>query len=463
MGARVEAQLKNSKINPPKGIVALTVTLILCILTYQFNLSMVTPALPNIAESLNVGIDRVSQVSSVLLLVSSIAGVVLARWSDFIGRRRALYLILVLMGIGTILCMIAPNFTVLMIGRIFQGATGAAFQLCYVILKETVSPKKFGTILGIVTAANGGVAGIDGYLGGLLSDNFGFRSVFVVILVVGVIAFLCVKAAVPETKGETTGKMDWWGALTISIVLICMTNYLTQASAIGWFAPIPLLYLVGTIVSMIAFWYIEKKSESPLFPVEHLRSRQVWPVITTTVLTLSGVFAVINFTIVLLSQNQNVGFGLSAATTGLMFLMPGAIIGLFSAPLSGWLAGKVGWIRLMRIGLVANIAILGVLALFWQNQWMVFATVIAMGITYNGLILTTINGLGVIQSPDDAPSALPGLNGAAFGVGASLGIGFVAPFVAQGNFTTGFWISVGITVLALVSSLLIAPKPEQKN
>jgi predicted MFS family arabinose efflux permease len=463
MGAQVQIHSERPNVIAPKGIAALTVTLIICILTYQFNLSMVTPALPNIAASLNVGIDQVSQVSSLLLLVSSIAGVILARWSDFIGRRRALYLILVLMGIGTILCMIAPNFTVLMIGRVFQGATGAAFQLCYVILKETVTPKQFGTILGIVTAANGGIAGIDGYLGGLLTDHFGFRSVFVVILVVGVIAFLGVKAAVPETKGDTTGKMDWWGALTISIVLICMTNYLTLASSTGWFAPIPLLYLAGTIVSMIAFWLIEKKSDSPLFPVEHLRSRQVWPVITTTVLTLSGVFAVINFTIVLLSQNQEVGFGLSAATTGLMFLMPGAIIGIFSAPLSGWLAGKVGWTRIMHIGIVLNIAILVVLALFWQNQWMVFACVIAMGFTYNGLILTTINGLGVIQSPDDAPSALPGLNGAAFGIGASLGIGFVAPFVAQGNFTTGFWLSVGITVLALISSLLIAPKPEQKN
>ena len=205
--------------------------------------------------------------------------------------------------------------------------------------------------------------------------------------------------------------MDWWGALTISIVLICMTNYLTEASATGWFAPITLIYLLGTVASMIAFWFIEKKSKSPLFPVEHLRSRQVWPVITTTVLTLSGVFAVINFTIVMLSQDQNVGFGLSAATTGLMFLMPGAIIGLFSAPLSGWIAGKVGWICLMRIGLVVNIAILIVLALIWENQWIVFASVIAMGITYNGLILTIINGLGVIQSPDEAPSALPGLNG----------------------------------------------------
>ncbi|MBM4761237.1 MFS transporter [Bacillus sp. B15-48] len=460
-----QAQLENPKGNASKvSIVGLTISLFLCVLTYQFNISMVTPALPNIAASLNVGIDRVSQVSSLLLLVSSISGVILARWSDFIGRRRALYLVLFLMGFGSFLCMIAPNFTVLMIGRMFQGAIGAAFQLCYVILKETVSPKTFGILLGILTSANGGLAGIDGYLGGLISDNFGFRFIFVVILAVGLIAFFGVKSNVPETrKGETKGKMDWWGAAVISIVLICLSTFVSQGSTVGWFAPITLIYLLGTIVAMVAFWFIEKNSEFPLFPVEHLRSRQVWPVLTTTVLSLSGLFAVINFTIIMLSQNQSVGFGFSAATTGLMFLMPGAIIGLFSAPLSGWLAGKVGWIRLIRIGLAVNIAILIVLAVFWQNQWMVFAAVVAMGFTYNGVILTTVNGLGVIQSPDEAPSALPALNGAAFGIGASLGFAFVAPFVAQGDFSTGFGISVGFIVLALISSLFIVQKQEQKN
>ena len=461
--------MANLKVNVPtkKGsLVGMIATLILCVLTYQLNLSMLSPALPNIAESLDVGVDRVSQVSSLLLLVSSIAGVVLARWSDFIGRRRALFLILICMEIGTLLCIFAPNFTVLMIGRVFQGATGAAFQLCYVILKESLDLKTFGLVLGILTAVNGGVGGIDGYIGGLLSDSYGFRSIFVVIFIVGLIAFLGVKSAVPETKkGEATGKMDWWGAMVISIVLICMTNFVSQGSAVGWLAPIPLLYLLGTVVSMVVFYYIEKKSDSPMVAVEHLRSRNVWPVITTTVLALSGIFAVINFTIVLLSQNQDVGFGFGAATTGLMFLMPGALIGLASAPLSGWLAGKVGWIRLMRIGLVVNIAILIVLALFWQNQWVVFAMVIAMGVTYNGLILTTVNGLGVLLSPDEAPSVLPGLNGAAFGIGASLGIGLVAPFIAQGTisgFSTSLWISVGITALAFVSSLFIAQKQGQK-
>ncbi len=83
-----------------------------------------------------------------------------------------------------------------------------------------------------------------------------------------------------------------------------------------------------------------------------------------------------------------------------------------------------------------------------------------LGLTYNGLALTTLNGLGVILSPRTAPAALPGLNGAAFGLGANLGIAIVAPFVAAGTgggYVTALGISCAITVAAFVASLFIMP------
>lgn len=120
---------------------------------------------------------------------------------------------------------------------------------------------------------------------------------------------------------------------------------------------------------------------------------------------------------------------------------------------------------MLRLGILISLVALAAILLFTESKWIVFSAVALLGITYNGLILTTINGRGVLQSPDEAPSALPGINGAGFGVGASLGIGLVAPFVAQGTlggYTTAMWVSIIITVLALVSSLLIVPKNGQK-
>lgn len=446
--------------------VGLVATLVLGVLSYQLNASMISPALPDIARQLHEDVGAVSQVSSLFFLAGAIGGVVLSRWSDFIGRKQALIIVLSVLAVGTLLCMFAPSLPILLIGRALQGASSAAFQLSYVILSESMSAKVFGTTLGIITAINGGVGGVDGWVGGLLSDAFGFRSIFVVIFIVGLIALLCVFLVVPKTtRPVSAGRMDWWGAAVLSIALICVTFFVSQGSSAGWTAPITLLYLAGTVVSFVAFWFIEKRKRTPLISVEHLKSRQVWPVIATTILTLSGVFAVINFTVVLLSQDAKAGFGLDAATSALLFLAPPALLGVFAAPISGWLAGRRGWIRILRIGLVASTLALIVVGLLPHSEWVVFAMIALLGITYNGLVLTTINGLGVLLSPEDAPAALPGLNGAAFGIGASLGIGIVAPFAAQGTiggYSTALWISVGITVLAFITSLFIAARPGQK-
>lgn len=206
--------------------IGLVATLILAVVAFQLNSSMITPALPDMARTLGVDIDAVSQVSSLFFLAGAVGGVLLARWSDFIGRKRGLLIVLGILSVGTLLCLFAPNLEILLVGRVLQGASSAAFQLSYVILNESLTKKMFGTMLGVLTAINGGVGGVDGWIGGLLSDAFGFRSLFVVIFVVGVLALVCVWLTAPKDTGAvSTGKMDWWGAGALSLGLICLTYF----------------------------------------------------------------------------------------------------------------------------------------------------------------------------------------------------------------------------------------------
>jgi predicted MFS family arabinose efflux permease len=260
--------------------------------------------------------------------------------------------------------------------------------------------------------------------------------------------------------------MDWWGAGSLSVFLVFITYFVSGGSAAGWTAPTTLALLAGTIVSFAAFWMIEKRRSHPLIAVHHLRSRQVWPVIASTVLTLAGIFAVMNFTVVLLSQDKGSGFGLSPSLSALLFLTPAALIGVFAAPLAGWLAGRRGWIKVLRTGSAMSLVCAVAAAAFSGNQIAVIIAVAALGIFYNGLFLTAINGLSVLLSPKEAPASLPSINGASFGIGASLGVVIVAPFAAQataGGYATALWISVGITAAAFIVSLFVpAPKGETR-
>jgi predicted MFS family arabinose efflux permease len=438
--------------------IGLIIALSLAVLSYTLNATMISPLLPEIAGQLRVDSADISLVSSLFFLSGSVAGIVLNRWSDFVGRRRMLVGALATTSLGTLICIVAPNLPLLLCGRVLQGAASAAFQLSYIVLVEMLTRAEFSIALGVITAVNGGFGGIDGYLGGLLARRYGYRSVFICILVVGMIAIFCVQKTLTRQAARATGKMDWRGAAFLSAGLICLMSTLSTGSAAGWLAPSTLLLLVAAILCFWLFWRVESAQEFPLIKVAHFRSRRIWPILATTILTLASVFAVINFTIVLLSQNREIGFGLSPARSALMFLTPPALIGVVAAPLSGWIANRWGWVGTMRTGLGCCVLTLGVIALFPQQQGTVFLGVAALGIFYYGFALTTVNGLGVFLSPAEAPAALPGLNGAAFGIGASLGIGMVAPFVAQGDlagYSLALWISVAIAVTALATSCFV--------
>jgi predicted MFS family arabinose efflux permease len=441
--------------------VSLVAVLLVGVLSYQLNASMVTPALPSMAKSLGVGSDSIAQVSSLFFLAGSVAGLVLARWGDFLGRRRALIVVLCTLVAGTLICLFAPSLPVLLAGRVIQGSSSAAFQLTYVILSESMSVRTFGVTLGIITAINGGVGGIDGYLGGMLTEHFTYRSIFVVVLAVAVIGLIGTMRVVPKggRPPGVEGSMDWSGAAAMSVALIALTYFVSEGSSRGWADPLTLALAAGTIVAFAVFVLIERRAATPLIAVRHLRSRQVWPVVATTLLALSGIFAVINFSVVMLSQGSAPGYSMTASHSALLYLMPPAMIGVAAAPAAGWLAGRIGWRRVQRIGLLSSLAILAVIAAMAFNPYLVCAMIALLGVTYNGLVLTATNGLGVLLSPKEAPAALPGLNGAAFGLGASLGIGLVAPFVAQATkagYTTGLWISVGITLGAALTSFAVA-------
>jgi predicted MFS family arabinose efflux permease len=449
---------------PATGTAIKLTALLFGVIAYQLNASMVTPAVPEMARTLHCTPDAVAFSQTLFFLVGGISGVVLSRLSDHAGRRKVLLYSLIVMCLGTLLAMLAPNIAVLMLGRLLQGACGATFQITYLILRDILTPKQFGPALGLVTAISGGVGGADQFLGGLFSDHFGFRSIFLFILIVGIAAVALSAAYVPRSSTRIPGSMDWPGATALSVALIAVNFAANSGGTNGWFNPRTLTLFLVTAVCFVTFWFLEKRSKHPLIRTERLKSRQVWPILAATLAALTGIFAAINFTVVLFSQDHHVGYAMSATASSLMFLSPAAFIGLASAPFSGWLAPRIGWRTLMGAGLTMCAATLLVTTLWLDHRWLVFTTFCLLGIFYNGMALTAMNGLGVILSPKDAPGSLPGLSGACFGIGAGLGIAIVAPIAAAGTlqgYREAMFLSTGITAFALLASLWVKAAVDQ--
>ena len=447
---------------PPRHAGLLT-ALVLAVAGYQINATMLAPALPDVIERLHTTSGPAGLAQTLFFLFAAIGQVIIARLSDYLGRRRMLLVTLAVLLVGEAVCVLAPTIEVFIVGRMLQGISAAAFTLAYLILNENLPPQRFGRSLGIVTAVNGGIAGVDAIIGGTVADTVGFRGIFLISLAVTVVGTAAVLWAVPASPGSGTGSMDWKGAALLGLGLTGVLLALNEGGSWGWTAAPTLALLLGGLAALALFAVVARGNPDAIIDLSALASRRVWPLLLTTICTLSGVFGMLNFTIPLLTQTPGEGYGLSATTSALLFLTPASALGVLAAPLAGHFGPRFGWHRSVLVGCAGTAAAFVPLVLFPQSQWIAFAALAVLGITYTGYSLTALTGLAVQNAPADKPGSLPGLNGACFGIGASLGIAVASSAVTAvsggaptaGAFHAALWTSAAFVAAALLTSLLI--------
>src|SRR4051812_25260778 len=176
---------------------------------FQLNASMLSPALKNIEDSLGASSAEIGLTQTAFFTSAALFSLFLPRLADGIGRRKVLTGMLALMAVGCVVAALAPSVPVLFVGRIIPGVSGPVVPLCLIMLRPGVrEPEKDGTLVGVTTAVNGGIAGMDALAGGYLADNYGFRSVFWTMAVVAVLAAVMVATLTPETKAPAADRMD---------------------------------------------------------------------------------------------------------------------------------------------------------------------------------------------------------------------------------------------------------------
>ncbi|WP_442860348.1 uridine transporter UriT [Arthrobacter sp. zg-Y40] len=449
---------------------ALMAALLAACVAFQLNASMLSPALVTIEEELDTTSAAVGLTQTAFFTAAALFSLFLPRLGDIIGRKKVLSGMLVVLTIGSVVAALAPNIEVLFLARLIQGVSGPVVPLTLIMLRvEIRGAKLYGTLMGVITAVNGGIAGIDAVAGGYLAQNHGFASVFWAMAAVGAVATALLLFLAPESRAEKKEKMDWVGVvpLVISVgTLLTAFNEAGKLAAANW--PLVIGLIVVAVVAFVVFWKVENRTEQPLVATYLLKRRSTWALLLTTLLTMTGVFAIMNGILPALAQDGAIGFGMGAEESAWWTLTPYAIAGLVLGPIAGRLAASWGYGKVLRIGMIGSVIALALVLLVVgsDSKAGLLGVSVLIGITYAGIGNIMLNGLGIVLSPKENPGFLPGLNAGAFNLGA--GLSFAVIYAVKtaatpadggaGGYYGGIVAGLVILVLALAASFLI-PKP----
>jgi predicted MFS family arabinose efflux permease len=443
----------------------LIAALVLAVVSCQLYISMPTPALPGIAAGLHTSTAAIGFAQALAALFGGVLSVIAAAYSDHAKTRLLMALAMTTAFLGALVSAMAPDTTIFTIGRCLQSASAVVFPLALRVLRQTLDARQFGKAMGTITAANGGIVGLDGLLSGWLTDHYGFRSVFVTMACFGLIATIALVRWITEIPAAAGGRLDWLGLVLLSLALAFVEF------GIGSAGSTPLGAVIGLVATGVVlfgvFVFTQGRASHPLIQVRYLRSRSTWPVLVVSALATAGMLSIVNFVIPVFSQNRAIGFGMSATTSALLFIVPICLINVIFAPVSGALAPRVGWRRTLRAAMALTVPALAILALGLQVEWVVVVMVALIGLGLAGA-LTSLNGLSAILAAPERPSVLPGVNSAAYSVGASLGFVLAAQLIAVAppsvsGYRASIWWMAGLIALGFLMSMVIGGRTDARD
>lgn len=442
-----------------RSVGAVMTALLVACFAFQLNASMLSPALVLMEKELNTTAAMIGLTQTVFFTAAALFSLFLPRLGDMIGRRKLLTSMMVLTAVGCVISALAGvtgSVALLFIGRTIQGVAGPTVPLCLIMLRVAVpDPKRYGTLMGVITAINGGIAGVDAIAGGWLAQNFGFDSVFWTMAVIAVIAAFAVRFLTDESTVDQPQPMDWLGTFYLVVAVgsaLIAINEIAKLQNANWLVVIGLI--IAAAIFFVLFWRQEGNTEHPLVTRHYLSSRSTWALLLTTVLTMTGIFAIMNGIVPSIAQDTKFGAGLGADVVSFWTLTPYALAGLVMGPVAGTLAGRFGYRRVLRYGLIGALISLAIL-MFTMNgaaAWVLLLVSILAGLTYAGTVNIMLNGLGIVLSPSDNPGYLPGLNAGAFNLGA--GISFAVLYAVMTSLGGGYGGHLGAIITGAVLLLL---------
>ncbi|MBN2398844.1 MAG: MFS transporter [Candidatus Aminicenantes bacterium] len=296
--------------------------------------SAVAVALPSIARDFAMNAVQLGWVASAYLLAAAALLLPFGRLADIHGRKKVFTIGTLLFGAASLLAGLAPSAGLFLFARVLQGTGGAMiFGTSVAILTSVFPPQRRGWVLGINVAATYSGLSLGPFIGGLLTQQFGWRSVFLINVPLGLLVLTVLWLKMRREWADCRGEpFDWKGSIGYSLMLVAfMLGFTWLPGRRG------AMMLVIAVAAFTLFVGRELRVPYPIFQARLARGN--------TVFAFSNLAALVNYSATfaisfLLSLYLQYIKGFTPRGAGLVLIAQPVVMALFS-PLAGRLSDRL--------------------------------------------------------------------------------------------------------------------------
>jgi EmrB/QacA subfamily drug resistance transporter len=327
------------------------------VLMAALDISIVGPAIPSIEKTIAMNQRDLSWIFSIYVLFNLVGISLMAKLSDFFGRRWIYLLSAAIFGIGSLVVASSQDITVLLIGRGIQGfGSSGIFPVAAAVIGDVFPVEKRGRALGLLGAVFAIAFMIGPFIAGFMLMYFSWNTLFLINIPVVILLIFWGYFILPTKRMEQKMKFDFAGVILMGIILaayaVGVNNIRTDhfVESITTFPVLPLLLAAGILTPILIM--LEKTTEVPALDVKLFNSRQV--LLVGFIAVGLGLF---QSSIVFLPKMAVTFFGVEPSRASFM-LLPVVIAAALGSPVGGRLVDKIGSRIIIFTGLlIATIAL----------------------------------------------------------------------------------------------------------
>ncbi|WP_191450258.1 DHA2 family efflux MFS transporter permease subunit [Lactobacillus crispatus] len=292
---------------------------------------------PTMMKQFGVGLDIIQWTTTGYLLAIAIIMICSSYLNERFTARQLFIVACVGFMIGSVISAVAPNFPILLLGRLISAlGAGLSTPLMFNLVTEVMPREKWGVYMGIAGLVVAMAPTLGPAFGGITTFYLNWRWIFGFVTIFAIIVFVAGLFVVGKYHEQTKNSFDWLSFIVLAIAFITLTLGVNQISN-GFVNPLMWILLIVTAILIWLFVRLSKKSSKKLLDLAVFKQKAfVYGALAYFLLQFNN----IGISFVLPNYIQIVGK--QTSLVGGLILLPGSIIAGLLNPYFGSLYDKKG-------------------------------------------------------------------------------------------------------------------------